>query len=232
MNIPMRAVLPMPVALERLRGGLIVSCQAPVTSALHDPRVIAAMASASVSNGAVGVRIDSPAHVQAVRTQVTAPIIGLWKVVTAESEVYITPTVQAVMALKSVGADLIAVDATGRPRPGGETLAQIIEACHTPPFCPVLADVSTLAEAQAAIALGADAVATTLFGYTVQTAGHTPPGWVLLQVLLDHCTVPVLLEGGVQTPHEVHQALALGTWAVVVGGALTGLDQRVRQFCP
>ncbi|WP_218080505.1 N-acetylmannosamine-6-phosphate 2-epimerase [Anthocerotibacter panamensis] len=218
--------------LARLQGGLIVSCQAPADSPLHDPQVISAMAMAAERNGAVGVRIDTPAHVAAVKTRVQVPVIGLWKVVTPSSEVYITPRAREVLALKEAGTDLIALDCTGRPRPDGEVLAAVIAACHSPPFCPVLADVSTVEEGIRAVALGADAVATTLYGYTAATRHLTPPGWGLLEELLERLTVPVLVEGGIQAPLEVQRALASGAWAVVVGGALTGLDQRIRQFCP
>ena len=216
----------------QLKGGLILSCQAPVDSPLHAPLVIRAMAQAGANNGAVGVRLDTPEHVQAVKPFLQVPIIGLWKVVTPGSAVYITPGLAEVAALKAAGADIIATDATQRPRPDGVTLAQVIAACHEPPFCPVLADISSLEEAETAIQLGADAVATTLFGYTEATAAFAPPGWELLAQLLAKCQVPVLLEGGVQTPKDVHRALEIGAWAVVVGGALTGLDARIRQFCP
>ncbi len=74
-----------------LKQGLIVSCQAPVDSPLHDPIVIAAMAKAAVNRGAVGVRIDTPTHIEAVRQQVSEPIIGLWEQQTPGFDVYITP---------------------------------------------------------------------------------------------------------------------------------------------
>ncbi|HEY9859241.1 MAG TPA: hypothetical protein V6D16_07030, partial [Candidatus Obscuribacterales bacterium] len=65
--------------IQSLRHGLIVSCQAPVDSPLHEPNVIAAIAEATINQGAVAVRIDTPTHVTAVRQRITAPIIGLWK---------------------------------------------------------------------------------------------------------------------------------------------------------
>ncbi|WP_287127370.1 N-acetylmannosamine-6-phosphate 2-epimerase [Candidatus Cyanaurora vandensis] len=233
-NTPRPAASPIPAAasLLKLRGGLVVSCQAPPDSPLHEPLVIAAMAQASINNGALGVRIDSPVHIQAVRARVTAPIIGLWKIVHPGFEVYITPGLAEVQALKLAGCDVIAADATDRPRPGNCSLQEIIAACHADPFCPVLADVSTVAEAVFAVSCGADAVATTLYGYTPDTAQNIPPAWSLLRELIATVSVPVILEGGVQTPTEVQRALDLGAWAIVVGGALTGLDQRVRQFCP
>ena len=42
-----------------LPKGLIVSCQAPTDSPLYHPEVIAAMAQASILQGAVGVRINT-----------------------------------------------------------------------------------------------------------------------------------------------------------------------------
>ena len=78
--------------INALHHGLIVSCQAPPDSPLHNPLVIAAMAQAAMNQGAVGVRIDTPAHIKAVRQHSpTAPIIGLWKQQLPGSEVYITP---------------------------------------------------------------------------------------------------------------------------------------------
>ncbi|NJL91910.1 MAG: acetylmannosamine-6-phosphate 2-epimerase, partial [Coleofasciculaceae cyanobacterium SM2_1_6] len=49
--------------LKKLHHGLIVSCQAPADSPLHNPTIIAAMAKAAVNQGAVAVRIDSPSHI-------------------------------------------------------------------------------------------------------------------------------------------------------------------------
>ncbi|HEY9596756.1 MAG TPA: acetylmannosamine-6-phosphate 2-epimerase, partial [Cyanophyceae cyanobacterium] len=98
--------------IQALRNGLIISCQAPVDSPLHDPLVIAAMAGASVNQGAVGIRIDTPAHVKAVRQQCpTIPIIGLWKQMLPGFEVYITPQFHHAEAIALAGADIIAIDA-------------------------------------------------------------------------------------------------------------------------
>ena len=52
---------------DALSKGLIVSVQAPLGSPMRDPDVIASMAEASLRNGAVGVRLESPEHIGAVR---------------------------------------------------------------------------------------------------------------------------------------------------------------------
>ena len=65
---------------EHLQGGLIVSVQAPEGSPMRHPDVIAAMAEASLRNGAIGVRLESPEHIGAVRERCPdALIVGLWK---------------------------------------------------------------------------------------------------------------------------------------------------------
>ncbi|QIR40197.1 N-acetylmannosamine-6-phosphate 2-epimerase [Tolypothrix sp. PCC 7910] len=210
--------------------GLIVSCQAPVDSPLHQPLVIAAMAQAAVNNGAVGVRIDTPNHIQAVRACVDAPIIGLWKQVIAGYDVYITPQFHHAVAVAAAGADIIAIDATMRSRPGDEQLATMIARIHQELNKPVMADVDTIEAAKAAVNAGADIVGTTLFGYTASTKDFTPPGWELLSQMVEQLNIPVICEGGIASPQMARQALALGADAVVVGTAITGIDIQVRAY--
>ncbi|NEO68083.1 N-acetylmannosamine-6-phosphate 2-epimerase [Moorena sp. SIO3H5] len=218
-------------SLNSIRDSLIVSCQAPPDSPLHNPLVIAAMAQASMNQGASGVRIDTPDHVAAVRSQCpTAPIIGLWKQQLAESEVYITPQFHHANAIASAGADIIAIDATLRERPGGETVQDLIKQIHDTLGKPVMADVDTLESAIAAQAAGVDLVGTTLYGYTAQTSHLSPPGFGLLSQLVKHLDIPAICEGGIATPKMAQTALELGAYAVVVGTAITGIDLQVKAF--
>ncbi|MBE9057706.1 N-acetylmannosamine-6-phosphate 2-epimerase [Sphaerospermopsis sp. LEGE 08334] len=214
-----------------LEKGLIVSCQAPVDSPLHDPYVIAAMAQAAVNNGAVAVRIDTPNHIKAVREKVNVPIIGLWKQVIAGSDVYITPQFHHAVAVAEAGADIIAIDATIRKRPGDEKLIDIITRIHQELGKPVMADVDTFASAKLAVDAGADIVGTTLFGYTAETKNFTPPGWELLTQIVEKLDTFVICEGGISSPNEAKKALNLvGADAVVVGTAITGIDLQVKAY--
>jgi N-acylglucosamine-6-phosphate 2-epimerase len=217
--------------IEALHYGLIVSCQAPADSPLHNPLVIAAMAQASVNQGAVGVRIDTPAHIKAVRSQCpTTPIIGLWKQQLPGSEVYITPNFHHATFVASAGADIIAVDATLRERPEGETVDTLIARIHDELGKLVMADVDTLESAIAAQKAGADIVGTTLYGYTTQTKHLSPPGCDLLTQLVEQLDVPVICEGGIASPQMAQEALKLGAYAVVVGTAITGIDLQVKAY--
>ncbi|HEY9736717.1 MAG TPA: N-acetylmannosamine-6-phosphate 2-epimerase [Trichocoleus sp.] len=216
--------------MDGLQGGLIVSCQAPVESPLHNPLVIAAMAEAAVNQGAVGVRIDTPAHIEAVKSQTNAPLIGLWKRVIPGSEVYITPQFHHAQAVAAAGADIIAIDATARPRPGDETLTTLIKRIHEELGKPVMADVDTLENAIASAQAGADYVGTTLYGYTGETKHLTPPGFELLDQMVQQLDVPIICEGGIASPEQARKALDIGAFAVVVGTAITGVDLLVQKY--
>lgn len=210
--------------------GLIVSCQAPPDSPLHHPQVIAAMARAAIDRGAFGVRIDTPTHIEAVRSRVAAPIIGLWKQPLPRSEVYITPQFHHAAAVAKAGADIIAVDATARKRPDNETLEVIIYRIHNELDKPVMADVDTLENAIAATNAGADMVGTTLYGYTRQTQHLCPPGLDLVTQMVENLKIPVLCEGGIASPEMAKKALELGATAVVVGTDITGIDSKVKGY--
>jgi N-acylglucosamine-6-phosphate 2-epimerase len=217
--------------IEALHHGLIVSCQAPADSPLHDPLVIAAMAKAAVNQGAVGVRIDTPVHIEAVRIQCpTASIIGLWKQQTPGFEVYITPNFHQAALVAAAGADIIAVDATLRERPEAETVDTLITQIHEELGKLVMADVDTVESAIAAQKSGADLVGTTLYGYTTQTKHLSPPGFDLLTQLVHKLNIPVICEGGIASPQMAQEALKLGAYAVVVGTAITGIDLQVKAY--
>ncbi|MEA5551566.1 N-acetylmannosamine-6-phosphate 2-epimerase [Anabaena cylindrica UHCC 0172] len=216
--------------ITTLNKGLIVSCQAPINSPLHDAYVIAAMAQAAVNNGAIGVRIDTPNHIKSVREKVQVPIIGLWKQIITGSDVYITPQFHHAVAVAEAGADIIAIDATTRNRPGDEKLIDIINKIHQELGKPVMADVDTFAAAKSAVDAGADIVGTTLFGYTAETKTSAPPGWELLIQIVENLDTFIICEGGISSPEMAKKALDLGANAVVVGGAITGIDLLVKAY--
>jgi N-acylglucosamine-6-phosphate 2-epimerase len=216
--------------IQALHSGLIVSCQAPIDSPLHQPTIIAAIAQAAVNQGAVGVRIDTPAHIHAVRQQVSVPIIGLWKQVITGFSVSITPQFQHAQAIAEAGADIIAIDATQRERPGGETVPHLVEQIHTQLGKPVMADIDTLEAEIAAEVARADCISTTLYGYTAQTHNQPPPGLDLLRQIVEELRVPVICEGGISAPAMAQEALKRGAYAVVVGTDITGIDWKTKAY--
>ena len=223
----------MPLDRQGLQGGLIVSVQAPEGSPMRHNDVIAAMAEASLNNGAIGVRLESPEHIGAVRRRCPeALIIGLWKRTFADSAVYITPGWEEIRAVWAAGADVVALDATDRPRPEGQDLAALIRRAREELHAPLMADVDSVANGVRAAELGCQWVGTTLYGYTEATASESPPAWGLLPQLRQQLPLETLLicEGGISSPQQARQALEGGADAVVVGTAITGVDLQVAAY--
>jgi N-acylglucosamine-6-phosphate 2-epimerase len=214
---------------SQIENGLIVSCQAAANSPLAKPEIIAAFAETAVQNGAVGVRIDSPENISAVKKVVNVPIIGIYKIITTESDVYITPTFESAKLIAEAGADIIAIDATFRSRPNSEQLAEIVEKIHSEFGLPVMADVATIEEGFNAELIGCDFVGTTLSGYTDETKHIIKPDFELVKQLAS-LSIPTICEGRLRKPEDVKTAFECGAFAVVVGNAITGTDWLVREF--
>jgi N-acylglucosamine-6-phosphate 2-epimerase len=214
--------------LEMLRGGLIVSVQAWRGSALDDPHVIAAMARAAQDGGAVAVRVAGGEHLRAVRQCVVLPMIGLIKREYVGFEPYITPTLEEVQAVIATGAEIVAFDATSRRRPDGSEVGDLVKSIHAEGRL-ALADCATAADAAGAARAGADALATTLCGYTAETAAQALPAFDLVRELASMGRFAVC-EGGVRSPSQVRAALEARADAVVVGSAITNVDWLVREF--
>jgi N-acylglucosamine-6-phosphate 2-epimerase len=208
--------------LDRLRGGLVVSCQAREGNPLHGPHFMAALAKAAIAGGAVGIRADGVADIRAIRNKIGSdvPIMGIFKVKQPDGSLFITPSAGTARAVLAAGARLVALDGTARPRPGGEHLTDVVAAIHAAGGA-VLADVGPLEDARYAVSCGVDAVGTTLSGYTPESPQNEGPDFLLLERLVHDCSVPVFAEGRIWTREEACQAIELGAAFVVVGTAIT-----------
>lgn len=207
--------------MQALKNGLIVSCQALEHEPLYGDNIMARMALAAQQGGAVGIRANTAVDIKSIKSLVELPLIGLWKQDYAESEVYITPTFREVEAVIQAGAEIVAMDATKRIRPSGESLEMIIKRVRAQYNCLLMADISTLEEGIYAESLGFDMVSTTLSGYTSYSTQSNEPDFQLLAELVVKLSIPVLAEGKVHSPDQVVRCFELGAYAVVVGGAIT-----------
>lgn len=209
---------------------LIVSCQAHDDNPLRGPSFMRAMAAAALMGGAGAIRADGPEDIRAIREVCDKALIGLYKDWRAEWSVYITPTLEHAREIVRAGADIVALDATARPRPA-ESLEAMIEGIHGLGAA-VFADCSTLEEGMMAARLGADFVSTTMAGYTPETAGRKTdgPDLQLLEALAGQCSAPVIGEGRFWTPEDVAEGFRLGAHAIVVGTAITNPREITRRF--
>ncbi|WP_245452034.1 N-acetylmannosamine-6-phosphate 2-epimerase [Mesorhizobium waimense] len=212
--------------LAQLDGTLVVSCQADSGMPLEAPEHIAAIARSVVLGGAAGVRIESAANIEAVRRRVGVPVIGLVKARRPNTEIYITPTLADVAAVIDAGADIVALDATNRPRPADlKTMFGKIEARGRLS----MGDVSTLDEGKRAIDAGASVISTTMAGYTPYSNQQRGPDFQLMEQLAG-AGLPFVAEGRIWTPQEAVRCFELGARFIVVGGAITRPDAITRGF--
>lgn len=217
--------------LNQLYRGIIVSCQALPGEPLHGRGMMAAMAQAAKEGGAVGIRANGVEDIAAIRRQVALPVIGIVKAEYPGSPVYITPTEAEVEALLQAGAEILALDATARPRPQGQSLEEFfLPLRQRYPGQLFMADCATLEEARRAQALGFDLVGTTLCGYTQDTLGTPIPSLPLLEAMTRELSVPVIAEGGIWEREQLRQVFAYPVHAAVIGTAITRPREITRRF--
>lgn len=219
--------------LNTVKGKLIISCQALKGEPLHSSFIMARMALAAKEAGGVAIRANSVVDIQAIQDEVHLPMIGLDKVDYPDSPVYITPTLKEMQAIASTGAEVVACDVTGRPRPNGETLKAIVQQMRADfPNTLLMADTATLDNVREADALGFDIIGTTMHGYTPDTEGLNiaDDDFAYLKSVLAIAQHPVVAEGKIDTPAKLKRCLELGCHSVVVGGAITRPLQIAKNF--
>lgn len=218
---------------QKLKGKLIVSCQALEDEPLHSSFIMGRMALAAKVGGAAGIRANSVEDILEIKRNVQLPVIGIIKRDYADSEVYITSTLQEVDELMEVRPEIIALDATDRVRPGGCSLKELF--CRIREKYPdqlLMADCSTLDEAIYADRLGFDLIGTTMVGYTPASAGNdiSADDFRILREVLANVKAPVVCEGKIDTPEKAKRALEIGAHTVVVGAAITRPQLITKKF--
>lgn len=219
--------------LEKLKNQIIVSVQAMPDEPLYEESCIIAMMKSVVNGGAKGLRLAGARDVKNAKKIFDIPIIGLtkpdklpdnWKEI-----VYITPTLKEVNELIEANADIIATDATQRPRPK-ESLKEIVNYIKSHNKLS-MADISTFEEGIKARELGFDIISTTLSGYTQYSNQNMEgPDFELLEKLVKELDCPIILEGRIWEPNEVNKAFELGAHSVVIGSAITRPQLITKRF--
>ena len=216
---------------DRLRGKLIVSCQALDYEPLHSSFIMGRMALAAKEGGACGIRANTPEDVTEIKRVVDLPVIGLYKKEYPDSEVYITPTMEEIEQMVFCGSDIIAIDATDRVHPNGQSIDDLFSKARKAfPSQVFMADCSTFEECVHAQDIGFDIVGTTMRSYTSYTKGIKIPDFDLFRKLKENLKVPFIAEGGIWEPGDVKKAIDCGAFAVVVGSAITRPQLITKRF--
>ncbi len=212
------------ILLDKIKNGLVVSCQALPDEPLHSPYIMGKMAYAVSEGGASGIRANGGVDIIEIKKQTNLPIIGIVKCDYPDSAVYITATMKEIEELAVTGCEMIAIDATDTQRPQGESIEEFIKKVRERvPNTLLMADIATLEEAVRAEKLGFDCVSTTLIGYTEQTKGLNiaDNDFSILKEIVAALNVPVIAEGNVNTPQKAKRCLDIGAHSIVVGSAIT-----------
>lgn len=219
--------------LNSLNGKLIVSCQALPDEPLHGASVMAKMAMAAYLGGAGGIVSNGAQDISAIKAQVDLPVIGVLNRHYNDSTVCLTPTIADIHGLMVAEPDLISIETCFRLRPGGERLEDVLQEIRTCyPNILLLAAVATLEEALLAQDLGYDGITTAMYGHTPKSKGKhlIDDDCAHLKALCHTVTLPVLAEGGINTPEQAACALLCGAHSIVVGGAITRPQNITRAF--
>lgn len=210
--------------VERLKGKLIVSCQALPHEPLHSSFIMGRMALAAKEGGAFGIRANTKEDIKEIQSQVDLPIIGIVKRDYEDSKIYITPTLKEVEELMEVKPEIIALDATSAVRPGGMTLDDFFRQLKEKyPDQLWMADCSTVEEALHADELGFDFIGTTLVGYTDQSRNDRIEAndFEIIREIVAKAKHRVIAEGNINTPEKAKRVIELGAFSVVVGSIIT-----------
>ncbi|MCR6514043.1 N-acetylmannosamine-6-phosphate 2-epimerase [Clostridium sp. LY3-2] len=215
--------------LDKIKGGLIVSCQALKEEPLHSPMIMGRMAIAAEMGGAVCIRAQGVEDILEIKKNVNLPVIGIIKRAYDDSDIYITPTKKEVMELLSTGCEMIALDCTNRKRPNGEKLKDLIDLIHSKGVL-VMADIANFEEGILAEKLGANCVSTTLSGYTDYSNKNKGVDLELISKLNKNLKIPVIAEGRIHSPKDLEDAYKSGAFSAVVGGAITRPQEITKRF--
>lgn len=182
------------------------------------------MAQAAKWAGAAGIRANSPEQIRAIKAAVDLPLIGLYKIWHDDTDVFITPTLEAARQVWEAGAEIIALDCTKQVTHESTVAWDLLPIVKREiPEAIIFADVSNYEETEHAVKLGADIVGPTLYGYTAETASIESPD---LREFARMCRdfgdeAYMIMEGHIYTPEDAIKCLYLGAHAVVVGSAIT-----------
>ena len=209
--------------LDSMRG-LVVSCQVQPDDPTYSEGFVVKMAQAAQWGGAAGIRANTPDQIRQIKKSVNLPLIGLYKIWSPTTNVFITPTLEAAQQVWAAGAEIVALDCTFQINDEGQRACELLPVVKQAlPDAITFADVSNHEEARNAVEQGADIVGPTLRGYTPETAHIEEADY---REFASMCRdfgndVYMMMEGHIYTPEDAMKAMFLGAHSVVVGSAIT-----------
>ncbi len=218
--------------IASFKHGLIVSCQTETDDLFNSPQLMTKFALSAQMGGAVGIRTEGVENIMAFHAEIDLPIVGIIDGQFENGWICITPDFKDIEAILKAGADIVALDVTPRKRPNGMDGIEFFDEVRNRFDVPLIADISTFEEGIRAAEMGADAIATTLSGYTEQTQKYLndEPDFRLIEELSRAVKVPVMAQGRIWTPQHAKDALKVGAFCAVAGSAITRPRSITKKF--
>ncbi len=209
---------------QTLKNGLVVSCQALPHEPMYSENggIMPKFALAAKLAGAVGIRANGVRDIKEIKEAVDLPIIGIIKKDYPNAKAYITPTMKEVDELVELGVEIIATEFTTQTRPNNQSAYDFVKEIKAKyPNQLIMADCATIDDALKAAKAGADFIGTTMCGYTDDSVKIDGPNFDLIKEIASKCDVPIIAEGKIYTPQDAKKSIDVGSFCVVVGGAIT-----------
>ncbi|MGN0555900.1 MAG: N-acetylmannosamine-6-phosphate 2-epimerase [Candidatus Fimenecus sp.] len=205
------------------QNSLIISCQAVKGEPLYGYNIMHLMAKAAKEGGADAIRCNYVSDINSIKAETGLPTIGIMKAVYPDSNVYITPTLKEVKALlEETDTEVVALDATLRPRPNGEKLEDLVDYIRiNKPSVEIMADISNMEEAKYADVLGFDYIGCTMRSYTESTKGIAIPDYDFIAEMVQSLHAKIIAEGGIWEANQLKKVWEANPYAVVIGSAVT-----------
>lgn len=214
--------------LNMLKNKIVVSCQGykELGNPFFTKEDMLKMVLSVKRAGGYAVRLNSPETITFIKEQIpNVIVVGIWKVETANTEVFITPTFEEAKTLIDLGCEIVAIDGTSRMnrlgQKGYEVIRQVKKAF---PNQIIMADLATLEDARESVLAGADIISTTLSGYTAETNNKNkkePDIELIRDIRKEFPDVYINAEGRVWTIEDVKRAFLEGADVVTIGSAIT-----------
>lgn len=195
---------------------------------MYGSNVMAKFAKAAEIGGACMIRATGYDNIKAIQENCSLDILGINKVFSESSEVYITPTYSDAKLILDLGIKMIALDATDRKRPK-ESYLQIVELIRINyPGVLIVGEIGSLSDLDYALEAQPDYISTTLFGYTDESKDYKYFDPSIITYIKRFC--PVIAEGKIHNPELAKAALDAGADYVVVGNAITIPEAITKRF--
>lgn len=216
-------------SVERLMGGLIVSCQAYKDTPSYGADYMQMFAKCALRGGAVGVRACWEDNIAAIRELGDFPIIGINKEFegggepdTSVPQVFITPSYESAKKAILAGADIIAVDGNDYPFRSFDVLCGMLERVRQDfPEVAIMADLITAEDGIRLAETGlVDILSSTLSGLNPDKT-RSKPDYEMIREMKAKTSLPVNAEGGIWEVAQYEKCLEAGADMVTIGTAIT-----------